>query len=317
VLVDDAAAFYYEDGYIPATDAKYDVHYGGNTLGTMTLYGFKLYELSTVALTGSMSASIGTIALSAEGEVTSTWTIDATSNIACPADSTEWAAFISYHALSVAVPDHLWLCDEASGDLADSIGSLTLADTGSPQYAQTATGWTRTGVGFTDGSTMMFSAGSGLGPNATTTSSLWAADIYIRTEPAALRIVGGATRINSGSDSVRSYISPSGGTARLGITVDGVSANGSSDHTTGSTQAWVLKYDHTNSAVCAYSSLEKRTGTYTAGANVADGEKGYGGNGTVDSVYLYAFAYEGADAEISDADIKALQEARGHTIPWS
>ena len=56
------------------------------------------------------------------------WTVDDGSGIGCPANATEWAAVIAAAALTgvVTVPDALWLCQEASGDLADSIGTYTL-----------------------------------------------------------------------------------------------------------------------------------------------------------------------------------------------
>jgi hypothetical protein len=41
---DDAEGWYFVDGFIPATSAKYDVHFGGNTTGVTTVLGFQLME---------------------------------------------------------------------------------------------------------------------------------------------------------------------------------------------------------------------------------------------------------------------------------
>lgn len=38
------AAWYTTNGYLPATDAKYDAHLGGNGTGTLTVYAFSIYE---------------------------------------------------------------------------------------------------------------------------------------------------------------------------------------------------------------------------------------------------------------------------------
>ncbi len=38
------AAWYYTDGYLPATDAKYDFHFGDNTLGILTPLGVMLEQ---------------------------------------------------------------------------------------------------------------------------------------------------------------------------------------------------------------------------------------------------------------------------------
>ncbi len=58
-----------------------------------------------------------------------------------------------FAALGLNTPDHLWLCQEASGNLAAAIGGVTLtANATGHLYEQTVSGWTRLFVG-TDGST--------------------------------------------------------------------------------------------------------------------------------------------------------------------
>jgi PKD repeat protein len=57
-----------------------------------------------------------------------------------------------FTALGLAAPDYLWLCQEGSGDLVSTIGTLNLTATSSPSYQNSIAGWTRKFVG-TDGST--------------------------------------------------------------------------------------------------------------------------------------------------------------------
>lgn len=59
--------WYWVDGYVPATLAKYDVHYGGNTLGTLTPLSASLYEIdwTTDPITGSASMTLGALTVSA------------------------------------------------------------------------------------------------------------------------------------------------------------------------------------------------------------------------------------------------------------
>lgn len=68
--LDTHGAWYVTDGYLPATLAKYDIHYGGNTAGTLYVKDFSLYELADVAPNeGTLSSSIGNFTLTATGTV--------------------------------------------------------------------------------------------------------------------------------------------------------------------------------------------------------------------------------------------------------
>ena len=59
--------WYWVDGYVPASLAKYDVHYGGNTTGSLTVFSASLYEIdwTTDPVTGSMSTTLGALTVSA------------------------------------------------------------------------------------------------------------------------------------------------------------------------------------------------------------------------------------------------------------
>ena len=90
--------------------------------------------------------------IASSGDVV-TWSVDTTSGKPVPANATEWGDFIAAKGLSIPVPNFLHLCQEASGNLADSIGSLTLAANGSPLYRQAIIGWSRAGVKGTNAAT--------------------------------------------------------------------------------------------------------------------------------------------------------------------
>jgi hypothetical protein len=60
-----------------------------------------------------------------------------------------------FTALAIAPPTHLWLCQEASGSLAPSVGDITLAPDGTTadlSYDNAVTGWTRKFLGLTGAS---------------------------------------------------------------------------------------------------------------------------------------------------------------------
>ncbi len=245
------------------------------------------------------------------GDVSSgvTWTVDATSGKACPADSTEWAALIASLGLTgvVAVPNSVWLCQETSGDLADSVGLLTLPDVGSPLYDQSVTGWARKGVGFDVGSTDAFAAGAGVGPDPSATSSRWLWFALVTTPATTRRLmsVGGAAGTTDFALEVTSTPRPQvnlmATTAVGGAAPDGLAS---------------LLYDRTNSLSVGYTDTEKISITYNAG--VTDGVKGIGGGvvAAVAASVVYGCMWHGAEAEFAEASYRTLLEGMGWGIGW-
>lgn len=238
---------------------------------------------------------------------------DATSGIRVPASAQEWTDFIAYAGLSNAAPNSLWLCQEASGNLADSIGSLTLAAASSPTYSNAATGWTRVGVGTVDGGTAKFMAGIGIGPNPTLTSTLWIFVVAVAATAAGNRMImtsGGSTAALDNSVFI---------TGATGVPFDrcaGVSVNGTVD-VRNTIQPIAILYDRTGSRSMTYTASQKIAGTYSA--TVTDGNKGIGSafSAASSSSYLYGIMFSGAAAELTDAQIKSLLLALGWAIPWS
>ena len=128
------AKWYATDGYLPAIDAKYDLHYGGNTLGSLSVYATSLYEFGDISPnTGVLSASIGEFTLAATNVIE-----------AQPASAAAIAAAIGYGTFT-----HGWLLDDASGNAAAAFGGVTLTASGSPTYSNAGPlGSTNKAVGF-------------------------------------------------------------------------------------------------------------------------------------------------------------------------
>lgn len=168
----------------------------------------------------------------------------------------------------VTTPASLWLCQELSGNLADSIGSLTLVAANTPLYDQTAGLFTRKGVGFTEGSTGRFTAAAGSGPNPTTTATVWLVLCQFAADQTGVReIVSAGTaeraRITAG-ELIRAVSGAN--------TADGAATMRSVPQFIG------LDYDRTNSVTRVRTETETMTPTFTTAS--ADGEKGFGAAST-------------------------------------
>lgn len=121
--------WYWVDGYVPATLAKYDVHYGGNTLGSLTPFSASLYEIdwTTDPVTGSASMTLGALTVEAyvpfSGDLSST--LDALTISATGTVEATGAASMTLGALTVS----------AEGTVASSpaeyqdVGAVTTAAT--------------------------------------------------------------------------------------------------------------------------------------------------------------------------------------------
>ena len=231
-------------------------------------------------------------------------TKDATKGWARPVSAAEWTELLS--GTGIPNPDSAWPCTEASGNLSDVIGSLTLSANGTPLYAQAAAGWAGTGVAADDNTTDGFRAASGVGPNPTTTSQAWLFVIALQAEPTAARVIGG---INTGSGtagtSVRAQFNPSAGTNAPRILAN-ANVNGSLDHGAGD-YVFTLLYDRAGSRAKFYTDLETVTGTVPA--SIADGNKGVFCQTSVGSaVCMYAAMWSGANAEgLSDANVATIR----------
>lgn len=266
----------------------------------------------TLAVNVSGSSNTGYTATSG-GNVTvdsaATWSVDATSGIGAPADSTEWATINSSESLSAA-PDNLWLMQEASGNLSDSIGAITLTASGTVSYQNAISGWSRYGLGTTDGTAGKWGVSSGTGPDPSSTSV--AALLYVRIDNVTTE--RNLLSLTDSSGNLLVINVTAGGLLRA--YVDTNNASGGTNYEAGSVFPLLFVYDRTNSRARVFTDVEKISPTY--GSGTADGLKFFGGNSTavLTGRYLYGAWFTGSDAEwlSTDANAKALLEALGWTV---
>jgi hypothetical protein len=238
---------------------------------------------------------------------------DATSAIYCPASADQWSYFRSHFGLAAASPGSLWLCQEASGNLADTIGAQTLTAASTPLYQQAVAGWTRLGVEFNSGADG-FAAAAGVGPDPGATSVCMVFLVNVITNAATRRImtIGGST---AATEFALGAIATTG-IPRIKVLT--LTADGATDMYAAAVIPIVLKLDRTGSTAKAYTDADEIAGTYSA--LVDDGPKSIGAGGSVSPClgqFVYGFQWSGTDAELTDANLKAVLEAMGFTIAWS
>lgn len=238
---------------------------------------------------------------------------DATSLERFPSSATQWTDFRAYHvAIGTAdfpnvSPGSLWLFQEASGNFADSIGSVTLTST-LTVYSATVSGYSRKGAGPADLSASTEKAvNTTTAPNAGTTSTMLLAFVSLPTAPIA------ANRDLFGQSSSGKIQFLTTGTLRIFTSAGTAFTNVSAS----TVQPIVCKVDLTGSTSKGYSSQEKVTATFATPASTSLANFGSLGSLNVPSRFLYAVEFSGASAEMTDANVKALLVAMGRSIAWT
>lgn len=235
-----------------------------------------------------------------------TWTVDATSGIACPADATEWADFISANGLSIAVPDYLWLMQDASSGAAAAIGSISLVEEGSRiDYMQTVTGWSRKAIK-TRGDALLSTSASL--PDLSTTS---------------MTLLGYASIVDAGLTVDRMLFGTSAfsriqtmNTNLPRILTGGFNSVNAASSINSDARPIMFKYDTTGNTIALYMDTERisiATDTDPSGKKIWF-------TGTVSpgfSYWLLGAGWVGSAAEISNANAKAFLVAANWSIPWT
>lgn len=236
---------------------------------------------------------------------------DATNLNYYPASSGEWTLLMSAAGIGSGNPTSVWLAQEASGSLVDSIGSVTLDQAGTaPSYRQSIAGATRLGVRWADNSINSAMLNTTTAPVPSTTSRFQLAYLDFPAAPPGNREV-----MRTANDQALSW-RISDGILRIitsGAVVGSVPLV--------STVGWVgLRANVTAGTITAFSEQEKFSGTFTASnTNRFTDLGGQGGAGGPASAigYAYACLFTGAAAELSDAQVKTLLQTLGATIPWT
>lgn len=235
-----------------------------------------------------------------------TWTVDPDSGIAWPSSAAEMSAFRSANALTAPSADFLWNCQDASGGAAAAYGGVNLAAAGTVSYANAVSGWSRTFLGTTDGTSGSFgSTAAGLPDPA---SSSWTLLVLaaVTATPAAQRSI--VECFTSGNIRIRINTTP-----RM-VVFDNANSTTGGSNPVGATavRPYWLRYG-LGSDTTALNDLERISCTHTdrTGKNlVVGGATSNPPAMRVGGIALWASA-------LTNTQIKDWSTAMGFTIPWS
>lgn len=233
---------------------------------------------------------------------------DATSLIYCPASSAEWLTTLAAAGLSSAfAPSSLYLLQEAAGNPADSIAARTLTRTGVVTYQDPTTGWSRLGIAWADGgNATLLNADASL-PDVSTTSHMLLAYVDMPTAaPGVARAFGGV-----GTTMTAARIST---TPRVQV-VAGATANGIANPVNAARPLLIQVNRTAGTATVSTDQEEVSTVNLTG---VTGQRIGWGGVGvlTPNMTLMYLASFEGAAAEMSTAQKRALLQRLGYTVAF-
>lgn len=253
-------------------------------------------------LRGGLAAGLGADPLTptAGGGAVGFTTKDATSNIFVPATASEFTS------AGFTAPNNLWLCQEPSGNLVDTIGGKTLTAAGTPAYQQTIAGWARKAVGATGAAANQTFVNATMADTSVTSVAFL---LYaLINQP-----VSGGQRCFHGAASGNAFESVAG--SKVIRLRNGANAgNGTLDHTT-AVHPILVVHDITHSANVIYSEIEKKSITFGAAAGVTfQLQVGLAADTTSNTQVLWMASWNGAAAEFTDTTAKALLQALAWTV---
>lgn len=240
-------------------------------------------------------------------------TRDASSGWYFPASAAEWTLLMAAAGLATGNPSSVHLNQEASGNLADSIGAVALTQTGAGHlYQQTVAGFTRKAVTTVDGTAGQKWINTTVAPDPGVISTLWLVAIrFPAANPAAIRDL----LANSSLMDVRFTT-----TGKLQI-INGATTSGTASPA-GTVQLVAIQHDLTNSVWAAYTHQEKIAGTFAALGTNPNYMVGGQNAAAADAGYLYDALFGGAPAELTQAQMRTLFQTLTRdavvpvVIPW-
>jgi hypothetical protein len=233
-----------------------------------------------------------------------TWSLDATSNKALPANATEANAILAAAGVSGSTVSLYLFGAPASGNVSDGVGGKTLTATGTLAYQQTVSGWAAKSLNTTGGA-------AGIAQNNTFSNVNAAAyTIYFYAQ---LAIEGGTRTIMKFGDLFDddACIEQSAASRLVCGEGDGTRTTGGSDPT-GQVRPYALSV---GANVVVANDLE----TIAVGTRACNGTTlVFGGDNTQTNLpgsvkYLLGWV---VDATHSSVNIKAVFQAAGWTVPW-
>ena len=251
-----------------------------------------------------------------------TVTSDATSGKFIPQSAAEWTTLLAGSGISN--PSALWLCQEASGNLADSIGAFTLTAGGTAAaYAQAVTGWSTKGVTLSKGNPSNFISNSGSLPAINATSCMifcWIKQPIVNAGLTEVSIISFADPRNG--TGMAAETNGGGATNALKCISGANTASGSlglGGFFDGTVHPLIVQNDHTNSASNVQSDLETVTATFGSFSSTKRLTLGGDNTGTTTwrssgATHLYMAMWTGSAAEL-DATHRTTLLSRMNTGP--
>jgi len=229
--------------------------------------------------------------------------------------------------LGVAQPKYVHGYQEASGNILSLTGNaLALVpgfSTTPPTYQQTVSGWTRKAVKLIDSdSGNGFKSANGTGPDQSTTS--WASLVYCRINSVAAtqRNICGNHGV-AGGDTEAAIVTVAQSDGKLRARCSTGTVVGAYNETGGQDVAILMVYDRTASSYVVYTDKEQITGTFFS--TLTNGGWGVGSDVdfiagptfAADMYVFYSCIWEGADAELTKAEVQTLFDAFNLARPWT
>jgi hypothetical protein len=238
-----------------------------------------------------------------------TWQIDSASHKAVPAATFEWNMLLAEYGLNRPAPDHLWLMQETSGPLADSIGAAPLNPFNAPSYSNQLQGWSRHAVGTNDLNATDTGFGTNVTGNLDGTAYLLLVYLAVISTPSGDRSVMGI-----GANSDHRYVAITASPVFKG-TGTGVMPTIGTINPMADVHPVIMKITPSQMSYVVYTDQEKLTVAWAPTAS--KGPVVLIGNAIIGAAaarYLYGVLWVGAGAEATDADVKKLLQALGWTV---
>lgn len=238
-------------------------------------------------------------------------TLDAASGKYCPATPAEWAVVLAIAGITSGGPSAIYLMQEASGNLADSVDSFTLTASGTGLgYQAAVAGWTRKAVTTTAAGTGVFASASASLPDISTTSHMAIAYAKVTTQAVATRDV---VSVGAAGTTMRTMSVATSGVLR-GACAANV-ANGAAD-AGGVVRPWCPQINRTAAAAAACTDAERVTPAISAGATGKGIGVGNVGSSCITASFLYRADFFAAAAEWTAAQMRTVLTVLGWTVLW-
>lgn len=228
---------------------------------------------------------------------------DSGSNKYTPETNSNWLSVRQAASVAAGSATSLWLSQDASGQILDSITTNHLTAFSTVTYQNAIAGWTRTAFGLSLSGSAFYNLSVA---NCTTGSALWFAYIALSSAPGADAPVMNLSGNGAQAD-CRRFISTSGRVAKVG----GLGAQGSATGSLGLAgtvhPVWLL-VNRATSTLAVVTDLEAVSTALTLPSN----NTAYlAFEGIAGSRVLLSALWTGAAAEVSVANIQAMNTALG------